>query len=319
MRIQKRQLVLHKLRNIIQSSLLIVGMASIAAACSWLIFGPSGVIWAFVGVTAALLVSPSIPPGFVLSLYRARLLTASDFPQAYAVLQELARRAELPTVPRLYYVASSNINAFAVGGRKAAAIAVTDQMLRALNMRELVGVLAHEVSHIQYNDLWIMNLADTMSRVTAVLSYAGIMLLAFSLPMYLMDGSGIPWLLVLVLMCAPTLISILQLALSRAREYYADRNAAELTGDAIGLASALEKIERRQGRIWEEIFLPGRRIPEPSLLRTHPPTKERVRRLLELGEPQPTTARYPSDFVTIPSGYRLVQARPRWHRTGIWY
>ncbi|WP_227272060.1 M48 family metalloprotease [Roseobacter weihaiensis] len=91
-----------------------------------------------------------------------------------------------------------------------------------------------------------------------------------------------PWIVPILLVVSPTIMALLRLALSRTREYDADRGGAELTGDPAGLASALLKLERRTGRFWEEMILPGRRIPDPSLLRTHPPTEERVRRLQEL-------------------------------------
>jgi heat shock protein HtpX len=112
-------------------------------------------------------------------------------------------------------------------------------------------------------------------------------------------------------------VSLLQLALSRAREYDADLDAAGLTGDPRGLASALARLERRQGRYWEEILLPGRRMPDPSLLRTHPPTAERIRRLLALLEPAEPAAAMPS-AVTIPIR-RPAPAAPRWHWPGVWY
>lgn len=91
-----------------------------------------------------------------------------------------------------------------------------------------------------------------------------------------------PWVAVIVLMAAPTIGGLLQMALSRTREYDADLGAAMLTGDPDGLASALLKLEHAQKRLWEGLMLPGGRIPDPSVLRTHPPTDERVRRLMAL-------------------------------------
>ncbi len=315
-----RTRLIHRLRNILQSLLLIVGMASIAAVCAWTIWGAEGVIWAFAMVGLAMALSPTIPPGLVLSLYRARPLSEAEFPAGHAILRELAGRAKLPAVPRLYYVASSTLNAFALGGRRAAAVAVTDGLLRSLSLRELAGVLAHEISHIRYNDLWIMGLADTMSRATGWLSYLGIILLFLNLPLLLSGSPVVPWLLVLLLVFAPTLMALLQLGLSRAREYDADLSAAELTGDPAGLASALDKLERYQGRFWEEILMPGRRIPEPSVLRTHPPTEERVRRLLQLkGAPQAGLARRPAAGIEVPLSIRLVDAPPHWRWPGLWY
>lgn len=310
----------HKLRNLAQSAMLVLGMALVAGLCAWVIWGPGGIFWAIAGVVLAMVVSPSIPPAFVLQLYRARPLEPAEFPKGYAILTELARRAGLPQMPTLYYVASSVLNAFAVGSRNSAAIAVTDGLLRTLNLRQLMGVLAHEVSHVRNNDLWIMGLADTMSRLTSLLSYFGLFLLALNLPLLLAGAAVVPWLLVAVLVLAPTLMSLLQLALSRSREFDADLDAAELSGDPVGLASALEHMNRLQGRFWEEILLPGRRIPQPSLLRSHPPTAERIRRLLELAEPtHPPMTRRPSEPLALPVALRIVESRPRWRWPGLWY
>jgi len=310
---------LHRARNLLQSALLILGMAAIAGACAWTLWGGAGLIWAVALVALVLVLSPSLPSALVLSLYRARPVARAEFPDGYAILDELAGRAALPTTPVLYYIASSTMNAFAVGSRRRAAIAVSDGLLRAMSRREIAGVLAHEISHVAANDLWIMNLADTMSRLTGWLSYFGMILLIVSLPLWLAGGTGIPWLLVLLLMAAPTLMSLLQLALSRSREYDADLGAAELTGDPIGLAAALEKLERRQGRFWEEILFPGRRIPDPSLLRTHPPTAERVRRLLHLAGPGARPPPAPPPGYAIPVAWRHVSAPPRWRWPGMWY
>ncbi|MFQ5955163.1 MAG: zinc metalloprotease HtpX [Kiloniellales bacterium] len=311
---------LQKLRNLAHSIILILGMAMLAAACAWTVWGAGGLIWAFAGVALALLISPSIPPGLVLSLYRARPLGRAEFPEGNALLRELAERADLPAVPRLYYVPSSLLNAFAVGNARSAAVAVTDGMLRRLSQPELAGVLAHEVSHIANNDLWIMSVADAMSRVTGLLSYFGLFLLAVNLPLIMVGAVTAPWLLVALLILAPTLMSLLQLALSRAREFDADLEAARLTGDPSGLASALAKLERYQGRFWEEIVFPGRRIPDPSPLRTHPPTDERIRRLIALEEaarPKPTPR--PAEPIVVPIRLNVVHRPPRWRLPGLWY
>src|SRR5690606_2389253 len=137
-----------KLRNLLHSAVLVIGMAAIAGGCAWTIWGPEGVLWAVVGIVFALALSPSVPPGLVLSLHRARPIGRHAFPEGHAVLEELSRRAGLPAVPQLFYVPTSFLNAFAVGSPREAAIAVTDGMLRSLTLRELAAVLAHEVSHI---------------------------------------------------------------------------------------------------------------------------------------------------------------------------
>ena len=112
------------------------------------------------GAALAFAFSPQISPQLVLRLYRAREIGSRDLPEVLRVLEALAERAGLDRVPRLYYAPSTMLNAFAVGGRDDAVIAMTDGMLRALTLRELAGVLAHEVSHIRNRDLWLMNVAD---------------------------------------------------------------------------------------------------------------------------------------------------------------
>ena len=274
----------HKLRNILHSALLILGMAAILGVCAYALWGGEGVAWALVGSGIAFALSPSVPPEWVMRMYRAIPVRRHELPELFELVSLLARRAELPQTPQLYWVGSPILNAFAVGRPEHAAIAVTDGILRTLTMRELAGVLAHEISHIRNNDLWIMQLADTMSRFTSILSYFGQLLLFLNLPLLLTGRTVVPWLAVILLIFAPTLMALLQLALSRAREFDADLDAAGLTGDPAGLASALGKLERYQGRFMEQIFLPGARIPDPSILRTHPDTAERVRRLMELVE-----------------------------------
>ncbi len=311
----------HKLRNILHSVLLILGMVAILGVCAYALWGGEGVIWALLGGGLAFAFSPNIPPEWVMRMYRAVPLHPRDAPELHELLATLARRAELPEVPRLYWVRSPILNAFAVGRPEHAAIAVTDGLLRSLTMRELAGVLAHEISHVRNNDLWIMQLADTMSRFTSILSYFGQLLLIFNLPLLLVGRVTFPWLAVLVLIFAPTLMALLQLALSRAREFDADLDAAGITGDPAGLASALEKLERYQGRFWEEILFPGRRIPEPSLLRTHPPTEERIRRLLSLYEARPEIERqiHLPTRLRLPDHFGAALGPPRYRWPGIWY
>lgn len=309
----------HKLRNVMQSFVLLGGMAALLALCALTLFGLEGMVWVMVGAIIGLALSPRLSPRLVLALYRARPLGRRHFPEGHEILRELSRRAHLPHAPGLFYIPSATLNAFAVGVRDNAAIAVTDGLLRTLTLRELSGVLAHELSHIRNNDLWIMTLADTISRLTVFMSYAGIALLIFGLPFLLVGGGTLPWLLIPLLVFSPTLGTLLQLALSRAREYDADLDAAGLTGDPAGLAAALEKLEVSQGRLWERILLPGRRVPDPSLLRSHPPTAERIRRLLDLKAPTPATAYSPDRPADLPYQLVRVYKRPRLRLTGNWF
>jgi heat shock protein HtpX len=309
----------HKRRDRIQSVLLISGMGGLLAICGWIIAGGEGVVWALLTGCLSLLFAPRVSPWLTLRMYGAVPLRPHDVPALYRVLDLISERAGLPRRPALYYVPSRMLNAFAVGRREEAAIAVTDGLLRRLTLRELAGVLAHEVSHVRNNDLWIMSLADVMNRVTAAMSLAGMILLFLSLPVLLLEGNMTLWLLVGLLLFAPTLAGLLQLALSRTREYDADLDAAGLTGDPRGLASALDKLERYEGGLLETLFLPGRRIPHPSLLRTHPDTRERIRRLLALeGRPvAPELHREP--VLILPSRLGAPGRVPHWHLSGLWY
>ncbi len=272
----------HKLNNALQSLLIVAGMAGLLALLGWLIAGTEGVIWAVVAAAVAVVLGPRVSPGLVLRLYRARPIAPWQAPQLYAVTEALARRAGIADPPRLFYVPTRLLNAFAVGTREEAAIAVTDGLLRALNTRELAGVLAHEISHIRHNDMWVMGLADVFSRLTLLMSQGGLLLMLLLLPAALVGGVEVSLAAVFLLLAAPTVSTLLQLGLSRTREHDADLGAVELTGDPRGLASALDKLERYQGGWFERIFMPGRRLPEPAWLRTHPPTEERIRRLLSL-------------------------------------
>ncbi len=307
----------HRLLNVLQSALLLAGMAGLLALLGWLLGGQDGVVWALVTAAALMLFSPGLSPAFTLRLYGARRLHPREAPELHRIVDLLAQRAGLARAPVLHYLPSQVMNAFALGGRDAAAVAVSDGLLRAMTLRELAGVLAHEVTHVRNSDTWVMGIADLFSRVTALFSTIGQVLLLVNLPLMVLYGEALNWLAVLLLIAAPTLSALMQLALSRTREYDADLGAAQLTGDPHGLASALQKMERYQGGFLERVLFPGRRLPEPSLLRTHPPTEERIRRLLELAPrraPGP-----PPEPVPVAVHLPRVQRRPRRHLGGAWY
>jgi heat shock protein HtpX len=309
----------HKLRNLAHSALLLSGMVGLLFGISWLLFGSELALWALVGWAIALVWAPRISPRIVMRMYRARELSPAEFPDGYDLLQKLVDRAGLLRRPHFYYIPSSALNAFTLGSKEDAVITVTDGLLRVLSLRELAGVLAHEISHLRNNDLWVMSLADSISRMTSFFSFAGVIMLFFSVPLMLIHGSLAPLLVSLVLVVAPTFASLLQLALSRAREFDADLEAAGLTGDPVGLASALKKLEQHQAGLWERVFLPGRRIPDPSLFRSHPTTAERVERLLSL-YPEDRRAPFgPSGHPVLTPDFRLVTRRPRWRYNGLWY
>jgi heat shock protein HtpX len=305
----------HRLRNAAQAALLLGGMVLVVAGVAWLLVGVAGLLWALVLGGAVLTLRPRIPGRWVLSTYGARPLPRTVAPDLHRYVHALADRAGLPAAPQLYYVASPMANAFAVGRRDDAALAVTDGLLRGLSSREVVGVLAHEIGHIRADDLWVMSLSDALGRLTHALAYLGLLLLLLTLPLTA-GGTYSPLWPAVVLIAAPTAVTLLQLALSRSREYDADLEAAALTGDPAGLASALGRLDRLEGRIWERVLVPRRRAPDPLLLRTHPPTAERVRRLREL-VPRDARRALGDDRRIPPAGYPQVRSRARLRAPGV--
>ncbi len=294
-------------------------MAGILWLSAWSLWGTEVAFWAMGGGLLGFLLSPGVAPDWVMRAYRARPLDRRSFPEGVALVEALAARAGLEHVPRLHLLPSSTLNAFAVGSSRDAAIGVTAGLMRALDARELQGVLAHEISHVRNNDLWLMALADMMSRLTSLLATMGILLALFSLPLLLLGIAPVPLLTLVVLILAPTVGSLLQLALSRAREFDADLEAVTLTGDPAGLASALRKLDRYQGAYWEEILLPGRRMPEPSLLRSHPPTAQRIERLLELRGTDAGAVRPTGHFAHRLPPDLAIGGAPRYRWPGFWY
>lgn len=306
-----------RLINTLHTWLLLAGSLVLLIVCAWTLAGPAGIAYAFVFGGISLFAIRRISPQMVLTMYKARPVTRAEFPQGLAIVEELARRAGLPKPPKLHVIPSRMMNAFAVGRKEDSVVAVTDQLIRALTARELTGVLAHEISHIRNEDLKVMALADTVSRFTSLMSTIGIVSLLFNIT-WLASGSvaQVPWLGVLVLLFAPTIGGLLQMALSRTREFDADLGAAVLTGDPDGLAHALVKLEKAQGKVWENLILPGGRIPDPSILRTHPLTDARVARLNELKEACAVVARGDKMPDDILEGLSLkpqehIRTRPR--------
>lgn len=304
----------HRWLNRLQTALLVLTLPGIAAVAGSLLLGDGGLWLALAAAGFTLLLEPAAASGLTLRLYGARPLHPDEAPDLWAVLRELAARAGLPAVPVPHYVPSGVVNAFATGSKHHAAIALTDGLLRSLTPRELTGVLGHEIAHIANEDLRVMGLADSISRLTHLLALLGQLAIVLSLPALLLGVTEVNWPALLLLAVAPQLALLAQLGLSRVREFDADRLAAELTGDPHGLASALAKIER-VSRSWRAWLLPGWGNPEPSWLRTHPATAERIERLLELAPP-PAMPPFPSARF-VPE-VTVSPRPPRWRTGGLW-
>ncbi|MFP4484071.1 MAG: zinc metalloprotease HtpX [Spirochaetaceae bacterium] len=225
----------------------------------------------FVAVSAQHQVSEARPAN-------AAPLHYADAPELVGLVQELAKRASLQVPPEIYVLNAPLLNAATLGTVKRPLLVVTPMLVRALTYRELAGVLAHEVTHIRHRDLAFFRIVEMVAMITVVVARVGWILLIFYLPAALMTQAHVPITVIAVLAAAPAASVLLQLGLSRSREYAADLGAVELTRDPEGLASALQKIDN-VGRSYLHQMLPVPRKRDSSVFRTHPPTDRRVERL----------------------------------------
>jgi heat shock protein HtpX len=227
----------------------------------------------------------------VLRMYNAQEVDAASAPQVYGIVQELAQRGNLP-MPRVYVIDEPQPNAFATGRNpEHAAVAVTTGILQLLTSRELRGVLAHELTHVKNRDI----LTSTITAsIAGAISSLGWFMSGFGRDR---EGGGVnPIASILVLILAPIAAMLLQMAISRTREFGADAGGAEISGDPRALADALSKIERyaqgipldtaeahpatAQMMIVNPLSGGGLR----GLFATHPPTEERIARLLAMAK-----------------------------------
>ncbi len=312
------QLFKHKIINTVQSWLLVIAMMITLGLLGWLLGGITFAVYAILLVIIIYLFGHKISPYLILKMYRAKKITYYQAPNLHKALLLLTKLSNLPNIPKLYYVPSDMMNAFTVGTEKDAVIALSDGLLRRLSQQEITAILAHEVSHIVNGDIKLMRFADFTNHITNTLSIVGQILLFINLPLYLFGTDTISWLLIFILIFAPIVTSLLQLALSRTREYDADFGAAQLLGDPTILAVALTKLGSYQSKILAQLALPGHYSPEPSLLRTHPSIKNRVKRLLELRKyynlKDSILKNLPPDK---PSLISLVPIQPHWHISGV--
>ncbi len=313
----------HKTSNVLHTVVLLAGIGGLLAVSTALLWGWAGLIGTAVSLVLLSLFAPRLPAQMVMRLYRGQLVDPRGNSQLNRIVDALAQRGGLQHAPLIYVIPSMTLNAFATGRRSSAAIGITEGLLRKLSLRELAGVLAHEISHIRNNDLFVMGLADMMTRFTHALSYIGAGLAVLNLMSVVVDGEArYNWLGIGVLYLAPAISNLLQLGLSRAREFDADLEAARLTGDPEGLASALHKVERYTGHFWEDLMPPvqARRVPQPSVLRSHPTTNQRIERLrqldLDTALPQITIVEEPMLSMV---GLGPISMRPRYRFPGLWY
>ena len=283
--------------NTLRTGLLLAGLTALFLFAGFLIGGETGMAIAFLIALGMNAFAYWNADKVVLRMYRARPVTRAEAPGLYGIVEQLAANANLP-MPRVYVIDTDQPNAFATGRSPAhAAVAVTTGLLRRLSSEEVAGVMAHELAHVKNRDILTMT-------ITATIAGAISMLANFA---FFFGGHGrnnplgiVGVLLVAIL--APLAAMLVQMAISRTREFEADRVGAGICGHPLWLASALEKMQAAAARIdnppaeenpaTAHLFIvnPLHARTLDSLFSTHPRTEERVRRLRAMAVQMSRTA-----------------------------
>ena len=279
------------LGNWMKTSLLMAAIMALFGALGGLLGGGQGMLLALLLGGAMNVWAYWFSDRMVLRMYNAREVDESSAPQLHGMVRELAQRAQLP-MPKVYLIDEPQPNAFATGRNpEHAAVAATTGILQLLSARELRGVMAHELAHVKHRDILTSTITATVAGAISSLGMFGSGLLGGQREG---EGGGNPVLAILALVLAPVAAALLQMAISRTREFEADRGGAEIAGDPRALADALAKIDRyargvpletaeqhpatAQMMIVNPLSGGGLR----GLFSTHPTTEERVRRLLAM-------------------------------------
>lgn len=276
--------------NLMKTAILMAAITALFMAIGSLLGGQQGMMLALVVALGMNFFSYWFSDKMVLKMYNAREVDASTAPQFYAMVQELAAKAQLP-MPKVYIIDENAPNAFATGRNpEHAAVAATTGIMRVLSERELRGVMAHELAHVKHRDILISTVSATMAGAISMLANFAM----FFSPRDSEGRPANPIVGLLVAILAPIAASLIQMAISRAREFEADRGGAEISGDPRALASALDKIQRYAQGIPMQA---AERHPETAqmmimnplsggglkgLFSTHPATEERIARLMAL-------------------------------------
>jgi len=287
--------------NQLKTLVLLTALTLLFVLFGRLVGGQVGMVYALLFAGLVNLLSYYFSDRIVLAMYRAREVPEEEAPELHALVERLAQRAGIPK-PRVYIIPTQTPNAFATGRNpRHAAVAVTEGILQILNRDELEGVLAHEIAHIKHRDTLIMTVAATIAGAIAVLAdFARWFLWFGAFGRDEREGGANPLgliALVVMMIVLPIAAMLIQLAISRAREFLADEGGAYLSGKPLALASALAKLERTVAFAPMSDANPATAhlfIVNPfgsgegfgswfvNLFRTHPPTEQRIARLQAL-------------------------------------
>ena len=277
--------------NTFKSTLLLVGLMLVLLAVGERFGGQNGLILAFVISVAMNFTAYFFSDKIALKMYRAQPVTRDQLPRAYEVVERLAAKDGIP-VPKIYVIPTESPNAFATGrSPQHASVAVTHGILGLLDDEELEGVLAHELGHVKNRDILTSSIAATLAGAITLIARMGYWASLFGgyggRGGRGRNGGGLGALLMLIV--APIAAALIQLAISRSREYEAAATGAHTTGNPYALARALQKLEDYSKRVPMQatpstahlfIIAPLLGGAFGSLFSTHPPTKERIRRLI---------------------------------------
>jgi heat shock protein HtpX len=276
--------------NTAKTAVLLAGLGGLLVLIGSLIFGQAGIVLGLALGLALVGGSYWFSDRLAVKAARARPLEPDELPWLHETVAQLAARAEIPT-PRLFLSPSPQPNAFATGrNERMAVVAVTQGLVSSLDRDEIAGVLAHELAHVKHRDILIGSVAAAIA--TGISAIANMAMWAS------MFGGGDedspnPFTLLLVAITAPIAAGLMQMAVSRSREYEADRFGASLMGTGVPLARALTKLELTSQRVpmdispaqssaWIVNPLAGRKVSFANLFSTHPSTADRVARLMEM-------------------------------------
>jgi heat shock protein HtpX len=276
--------------NWVKTAMLMAAITALFVVIGGMIGGSKGMALALIVALAMNFFSYWFSDKLVLKMYNAQEVDEASAPQFYRMVRELATRAQLP-MPKVYLINENAPNAFATGRNpEHAAVAATTGILRVLSERELRGVMAHELAHVKHRDILISTISATMAGAISALAQ-------FAMFFGGRDSDGRrtnPIASIAVVMLAPLAGALIQMAISRAREFEADRGGAQISGDPQALASALEKIhayaagvpfpaaEQHPATAQMMIMNPLAGGGISKLFSTHPATEERVARLMEM-------------------------------------
>ena len=280
--------------NMMKTAILMAAITALFMAIGSMLGGRAGMMLALVVAIGMNFFSYWFSDKMVLKMYNAREVDETSAPRFYNMVRELAQRAELP-MPKVYLIDEAAPNAFATGRNpEHAAVAATTGILNVLTERELRGVMAHELAHVKHRDILISTISATMAGAISMLAN-------FAAFFGGRDSEGRPAnpiAGIAIAILAPLAASLIQMAISRAREFEADRGGAEISGDPQALASALDKIHRYAQGI---PLGPAEAHPETAqmmimnplsaeglkgLFSTHPDTQERIARLMAMARGQ---------------------------------